>query len=115
MGNAGWKGEPVDGAAELGYAVAPSRRGCGTATAVVRELLDRARAARLQTVVAHTLAEPSPSTSVMARCGFANVARVLDPRWRVGVRRRMRKVRRHRPGSGVGCTRRCHPRAGSSS
>ena len=36
VGNAGWKGEPVDGAAPLGYAVAPSRRGRGIATAVVR-------------------------------------------------------------------------------
>jgi ribosomal-protein-alanine N-acetyltransferase len=79
VGNAGWKGEPVDGAAELGYAVAPSRRGRGIATAVVRELLARARAARLRTVVAHTLAEPSPSTSVLARSGFANVGEVVDP------------------------------------
>ncbi len=86
VGNAGWKREPVEGAAELGYAVAPSRRGRGIATAVVRELLARARAARLRTVVAHTLAEPSPSTSVLVRCGFANVAEVLDaddgPIWR---------------------------------
>ncbi|MBW3549021.1 MAG: GNAT family N-acetyltransferase [Actinobacteria bacterium] len=79
VGNAGWKGEPVDGAAELGYAVAPSRRGRGIATAVVHELLARARAARLRTVVAHTLAEASPSTSVLARSGFANVGEVLDP------------------------------------
>ena len=79
VGNAGWKGEPVDDAAELGYAVAPSRRGRGIATAVVRELLARARDAGVRTVVAHTLAEPSPSTSVLVRCGFANVAQVLDP------------------------------------
>ena len=79
VGNAGWKGEPVDGAAELGYAVAPSRRGRGIATAVVHELLARARAARLRKVVAHTLAEASPSPSVLVRCGFANVAEVLDP------------------------------------
>ncbi|HEV2123630.1 MAG TPA: GNAT family protein [Chloroflexota bacterium] len=66
VGNAGWKGEPVGGAAELGYAVAPSRPGRGIATPVVRELLARACAARLRTVVAHTLAEASPSTSVLA-------------------------------------------------
>lgn len=78
VGNAGWKGEPVDGAAELGYAVAPSRRGRGIATAV-RELVARASVAGLRTVVAHTLAEPSPSTSVLARCGFAKVAEVVDP------------------------------------
>lgn len=79
VGNAGRKGEPVDGAAELGYAVAPTRRGRGIATAVLRELLARARAARLRTVVAHMLAEPSPSTSVLLRCGFAHVADLVDP------------------------------------
>lgn len=79
VGSAGWKGRPVDGAGELGYAVAPPRRGRGIATAVVRELLARARAARLRTVVAHTLAEPSPSTSVLARCGFTNVTEVVEP------------------------------------
>lgn len=53
VGNGGWKGAPVDGAAELGYAVAPSRQGRGIATAVVRELVERARVARVATVVAH--------------------------------------------------------------
>ena len=46
IGNGGWKGPPVDGAAELGYAVAPARQGRGVATAVVRELVKR-RAARM--------------------------------------------------------------------
>ena len=44
VGFAGWKGVPVAGAAELGYAVAPAHRGHGIATAVVRELVGRARA-----------------------------------------------------------------------
>lgn len=30
VGNGGWKGAPVDGVAELGYAVAPERRGRGS-------------------------------------------------------------------------------------
>jgi RimJ/RimL family protein N-acetyltransferase len=34
IGNGGWKGAPVGGAAGLGYAVAPARQGRGVATAV---------------------------------------------------------------------------------
>jgi RimJ/RimL family protein N-acetyltransferase len=79
IGNGGWKGPPVDGAAELGYAVAPARQGRGVATAVVRELTRRARVAGLQMVFAHTLAAESASTSVLARCGFARVAELIDP------------------------------------
>ena len=79
IGNGGWKGPPVDGAAELGYAVAPARQGRGIATAVVRELVRRARVAGLQMVFAHTLAVESASTSVLTRCGFAKVAEVIDP------------------------------------
>jgi RimJ/RimL family protein N-acetyltransferase len=79
IGNGSWKGPPVDGVAELGYAVAPARQGRGVATAVVRELVRRARVAGLRMVFAHTLAAESASTSVLARCGFAKVAELIDP------------------------------------
>ena len=79
VGNGGWKGAPVDGAAELGYAVAPSRQGRGIATAVVRQLLERGRAAGLHLAVAHTVAQDSASTTVLQRCGFAKVAELVDP------------------------------------
>ena len=69
----------MNGAAELGYAVAPARQGRGVATAVVRELVRRARAAGLHMVFAHTLAAESASTSVLAKCGFARVAELTDP------------------------------------
>lgn len=91
VGNAGWKGEPVDGVAELGYTVAPARQGRGVATAVVRELLAHARTAGLREVIAHTRAEASPSTSVLTRCGFTKVDELVDPddgpvwRWKVAV------------------------------
>ena len=42
VGFGGWKGPPRGGEAELGYAVAPGRRGRGIATAVVAELVARA-------------------------------------------------------------------------
>ncbi|MDQ3708331.1 MAG: GNAT family N-acetyltransferase [Actinomycetota bacterium] len=86
VGNGGWKGAPSEGVAEVGYAVAPARQGRGIATAVVRVLVARARAAGLRKVIAHTLAETSPSTSVLLRCGFVKVDELVDvedgPIWR---------------------------------
>ena len=79
VGNGGWKGAPVDGTAELGYAVAPERRQRGIATAAVRELVARARVASVRLVVAHTLPEPSASTTVLRRCGFTRVGELVDP------------------------------------
>ncbi len=79
VGFGGWKGVPVDGVAELGYAVAPERRGRGVATATVRKLVVRGRAAGLRVVVAHTLPEVSASTTVLRRCGFVHVGEVVVP------------------------------------
>ena len=78
VGFGGWTGEPVEGAAELGYAVAPERQGKGIATAVVRELLARGRAAGLRLAFAHTLPETSASTAVLSRCGFTHVGAADD-------------------------------------
>ena len=79
VGNGGWKGPPVNGSAEIGYAVAPNRQGRGIATAAVRIFIDQARSAGLQVVVAHTLARESPSTRVLSRCGFNRVGESVDP------------------------------------
>jgi hypothetical protein len=56
--------------------------GRGFATAVVRELVRRARIAGLHMIFAHTLPGESASTSVLARCGFAPVAELIDPHGR---------------------------------
>ncbi len=92
VGTAGWKGAPVNGVAELGYAVAPSRRGRGIATAAVEVLIRRARRAGVRVVVAHTLPRDSASTTVLRRCAFVHVGEFLDPdegpmwRWEVALR-----------------------------
>jgi len=78
IGFGGWKGPPVDGAAELGYAVAPARQGRGVATEVVRTLVERARSAGVELVLAHTLPDESPSTGVLRRCGFTMAGEVAD-------------------------------------
>jgi ribosomal-protein-alanine N-acetyltransferase len=92
VGNGGWKGPPEQGTAELGYAVAPSRQRRGIATAVVRELIQRAGRAGLSAVSAHTLAEENASTKVLQRCGFTRTAELMDPdegpvwRWELQIR-----------------------------
>ncbi len=78
VGFGGWKGPPVDGVVELGYAVAPTRRGRGVATKVVEQLLARARESGVRLVIAHTLPEESPSTSVLRRAGFSKADVLAD-------------------------------------
>lgn len=110
VGIGGWKGPPVGGVAELGYAVAPARRGRGIATSVVRKLLARAQRAGLNVAVAHTLAQESASTAVLRRCGFTRVTELLDPdegpvwRWEYGVQTAgkvpaLSRLRAPRPGT----------------
>ena len=96
VGTGGWKGPPVLGAAEIGYAVAPCRQGHGIATAAARHLLAQGRDQGLRKVIAHTLPEESASTAVLRRCGFLMVGTVDDPeegsvwRWEVPCRGRQR-------------------------
>ena len=79
VGFGGFHGAPRDGEVELGYAVAPERQGRGIATAVVGQLVGRARAAGLTVVVAHTLAEENASTAVLRKRGFTRTAEQHDP------------------------------------
>lgn len=97
VGFGGWKGPPRDGAVELGYAVAPERQGRGIATAAVRALVVRARAARVPVVVAHTLPAASPSTTVLRRCGFTRAGEVVDPDEGVVWRWALRTAHGHDP------------------
>ena len=78
VGLGGFKGAPVDGAVELGYAVAPSWQRRGVATAATIQMVAMAEAAGVRTVVAHTLAEPNASTTVLQRVGFVNVGTVVE-------------------------------------
>jgi RimJ/RimL family protein N-acetyltransferase len=92
IGFGGFKDAPRDGEVELGYAVAPERQGRGIATAVVSELVTRARSADVRVVTAHTLAVEGPSTAVLRKNGFRNTAQIDDPeegsiwRWELDLR-----------------------------
>jgi RimJ/RimL family protein N-acetyltransferase len=79
VGFGGFKGAPVDGVVELGYAVAPERRGRGIATAATRAMVERADEAGVVVVIAHTLAEENASTAVLRRSGFQQTDTVHDP------------------------------------
>jgi ribosomal-protein-alanine N-acetyltransferase len=71
VGWGGFKGEPRDGAVELGYAIAPAWEGRGLASAAVRELVREAFATPdVRTVLAHTLVGPSGSVRVLEKTGF---------------------------------------------
>lgn len=70
VGFGGYKGPPRDGEVEVGYAIAPARQGRGLATAATRVLVERARGAGVERVIAHTLPERNASCAVLERCGF---------------------------------------------
>jgi RimJ/RimL family protein N-acetyltransferase len=89
VGWGGFKGPPVDGVVELGYAVAPAFRRRGIATGAVREMLGDAYSdPGVRMVIAHTLAEPGPSTGVLEGAGFVHDGEITDAndgrlwRWR---------------------------------
>lgn len=79
VGLGGFTGPPQDGAVEIGYSIAPGHRGRGHATRAARHWLGIAAAAGATRVLAHTLAEENPSTSVLRRLGFELVAELSDP------------------------------------
>jgi ribosomal-protein-alanine N-acetyltransferase len=79
VGFGGFKGAPERGEVEIGYAVAPARQGRGIATSAVAVFVERARAAGVTTVSAHTLGHENPSTAVLRKSGFRRVAELADP------------------------------------
>jgi RimJ/RimL family protein N-acetyltransferase len=87
VGWGGFKGPPVDGTVELGYAVAPAWRDRGVASDAVGEMLRAAWAAPgVRTVLAHTLADRNASVRVLEKAGFVRDGERIDaevgPLWR---------------------------------
>jgi ribosomal-protein-alanine N-acetyltransferase len=78
IGIGGFKGPPARGVVEIGYEIAPAFRGRGRAGAAATALIETARGHGCTTVIAHTLAETNPSTSVLTRLGFTLTETIDD-------------------------------------
>jgi RimJ/RimL family protein N-acetyltransferase len=71
LGNAGFKGSPKDGFVEIGYSMLEIHQRNGYCTEAVKALIQWAFQHReVQTVVAHTFPELTPSIRVMEKCGM---------------------------------------------
>lgn len=81
VGSAVFKGPPdEEGTVEIAYGIAPEHRGKGFAIEAAAALTRFAFAAgQVRIVRAHTRPETTPSTSVLAKCGFRKVGEVIDP------------------------------------
>lgn len=92
MGFGGFVGEPdSSGAIEIGYLTFPAHEGRGVASTIAGAMVGIARDARLRAVIAHTLPNENPSTSVLRRNGFQRDGEAQDPdegtvwRWRLDL------------------------------
>jgi ribosomal-protein-alanine N-acetyltransferase len=71
IGVGGYKGPPIDGTCEIGYSVMAAHQRRGYASEAVRALVQRAfNHADVQSILAHTLPELTPSIGVLRKCGF---------------------------------------------
>ena len=80
VGFGGFTGPPDDeGRVEIGYCIAPTRRGRGFATAAARAWVERARAFGVCMITAHTLPAENASTGVLRRLEFVFDGEATDP------------------------------------
>lgn len=70
IGGIGFKGQPHDGAVEIGFGLAPSGRGNGFAAEAVRGLVNLARGRGLSRIVADTDRHNLASQRTLERAGF---------------------------------------------
>jgi RimJ/RimL family protein N-acetyltransferase len=81
IGSAGFKGAPDDeGAAEIAYAIVPSKENRGYATEAAAALVAFAFSdPRVRLVRAHTLPTANASTRVLTKCLFSRTGEIVDP------------------------------------
>jgi [ribosomal protein S5]-alanine N-acetyltransferase len=79
VGWGGFKGPPENGVVELGYAIAPDRRGRGLATAATEAMVAEAfDDPQVSAVIAHTLPERNASNRVLERAGFHSDGEAME-------------------------------------
>lgn len=82
IGNAGFKGAPVDGQVELGYRISPGHRRRGHAVEAVRLLLHDARSEPgVDRVIARISPDNDVSVRVVTAAGFVPDGEWTSPRW----------------------------------
>ncbi|MEO6898606.1 MAG: GNAT family N-acetyltransferase [Mycobacteriaceae bacterium] len=72
-GCVGFKGQPVEGAVEIGYGLVESARGHGYAAEAVEQLVEIARRAGVTTIRADTELDNIASSVTLQRAGFHQV------------------------------------------
>jgi RimJ/RimL family protein N-acetyltransferase len=91
VGSGGFVGPPQNGVVEFGYEIAPAFRGRGLGRAAARAMIERAFAAGVTTVVAHTLPDLNPSARLLQGLGFVRGEPIEHPEdgtiwpWRLPV------------------------------
>lgn len=81
MGSGGFKGKHgTDGVLEIGYEITPHYRGQGYAQEMALALVQYAFSfPGVLRVIAHTMPNENPSTSVLRRVGFIKIGEYSDP------------------------------------
>jgi RimJ/RimL family protein N-acetyltransferase len=81
MGSGGFKGKHgTDGVLEIGYEITPHYRGQGYAQEMALALVQHAFSfPETKKLIAHTLPENNPSTTILTRIGFERTEKLLDP------------------------------------
>lgn len=81
IGNGGFKGKPDEnGQVEIGYEIELDHRGHGYAQELAAALVGHAFSfPEVNKVIAHTLAEKNPSTTILGRIGFTRTEELMDP------------------------------------
>ena len=70
IGGIGFKGQPDNGTAEIGYGIAPSGRGNGFATEAARAIVNLAREHGVSRIVADTDRDNTASQRTLEHAGF---------------------------------------------
>ena len=79
LGVCAFKGGPSNNCVEIAYGTHPGHEGQGVATRMALELVRIARATDPRVrIIARTLPEDNPSTSVLRKCGFVQVREAVD-------------------------------------
>lgn len=80
VGNAGFKGRPIDNKVEIAYGTFPSFQKMGVGTEICKQLVQLARATDpFVRIMARTLMEENYSTRILRKNGFKWLGVVMDP------------------------------------